>query len=175
MQPAFRHKSALFELIGRPNRTQEVAGSSPASSIAPEPHGYAFSRSWCQALVARILATRLRNPVDAWFESLVSDMPYAALQSGFLRRTQRCTDARRNRENSPRVPKSVGCGSSVMALRLWVLPGRRAADRDSVRPLRLRARHQPVAREQPRSSSPSGRTARRDSTAVTTTAAIRTA
>ena len=34
MQPAFRHKSALFELIGRPNRTQEVAGSSPASSIS---------------------------------------------------------------------------------------------------------------------------------------------
>ena len=126
-------------------------------------------------MVARILATRLRIPVDAWFESLVSDMSYAALQSGFLRRTQRCTDVRRNRENSPRVPKSVGCGPSVMALRLWYYLAAAPAIVIPCVHCGFRARHQPVAREQPRSSSPSRRTGRRDSTAVTTTAAIRTA
>jgi hypothetical protein len=62
-------KAALFERSGRPNRTQEVGGSSPPSSIARKPHEQAVPCFRRSRPVARLLATWLEYPVGPWLES----------------------------------------------------------------------------------------------------------
>jgi hypothetical protein len=62
---AFSPPSCCAELV---DRTQEVGGSSPPSSIARDPHGYAVLCFRSDAPVARLLATWLEYPVGAWLE-----------------------------------------------------------------------------------------------------------